>query len=180
MHGMSDTTPAEPDSLHAWLNEYDGRSVSLLSEAEALFGGRADYVDTLIELAGDIQDHIAGGATWLLKHHVESGGTLTSEQTAALLANVREARGWETLLHVCQSVRYLDVEAGLAADLVRWIEPLLSEQRPFVRAWALDALCAVAERCPVYKQQALAALEVAEKDPGASVRARARRLKKRE
>ncbi len=170
----------EPDSLHAWLDEYDGRSVSLLSEAEALFGGQADYVDTLIGLAGDGQNHIAGGATWLLKHHVEGGGNLSPEQTAALLANVREAKGWEALLHVCQSIRYLDIETGLAADLVGWVEPLLADQRPFVRAWALDALCAVAERCPAYKEQAGAALEIAANDPGASVRARARRLKKRE
>ncbi len=178
MHGMSDTMPAEPDSLRGWLNEYDGRSVSLLSEAEALFGNRPDYLDSLIELAGDGQNHIAGGATWLMKHHVEAGGALTAEQTAALLANVRDAKGWETLLHVCQSIRYLDIEAGLAPDLIDWIEPLLTDQRPFVRAWALDALCAVAERSPKYKAQAAAALEAAEKDPGASVRARARRLKK--
>ena len=63
--------------------------------------------------------------------------------------------------------------------LARWLEPLLRHERPFLRAWSLDALAHLAAAHPGHGAAYAAALVRALEDDAASVTARARRLAKR-
>ncbi|MDJ0952003.1 MAG: hypothetical protein QNJ94_24085 [Alphaproteobacteria bacterium] len=162
--------------LRERLADYDGRATTLLTEAAAAFGGRPGYLDDLIALAGDAEQFVSDGSTWLIKHHLEKGRALSAAQTSALLAQAGRITGWTAMLHLCQSVRHLIIAEADADALVRWLRPLLAHDRPFLRAWSLDALCSVGEQWPRIATEARDALARASEDRAASVRARARNL----
>ena len=164
------------DRLRTRLSAFDGRAMTVLGEIAADFGGADDYPDLLITLAGDASGPVSSGATWLIKSRLEKGARLTDVQTAALCARMDSIEDWSAQLHVCQSVQYLEIGSGEAAGLVRWLKPLLTHKRPFLRAWALDALCHVARRHSGFVCLARDALSNGHDDPAASVRARARNI----
>ncbi|MDJ0979791.1 MAG: hypothetical protein QNI87_14800 [Erythrobacter sp.] len=172
------------EGLRTMLGAFDGRAMSLLGEAEAAFGGEPGYVDTLVALVPGSQTCEAGpfvgsGATWLLKSFLEKGGALSAEQTGALISALpQKADGahWSTALHLCQSIRYLDLTVTQGSSIRGWLKPLLTHNRPFVRAWSLDALAHLAKRHEEHRADFAESLRIAGEDPAASVRARARKL----
>ena len=163
--------------LRSMLSEYDGKATTYLGEAEAALSGEDGYLDALVSLRGEEEGHIAGGASWLLKSALEKGRALSEGQIEALAARLPEITGWAAQLHICQSVRLLTVSADSAKRLADWLAGLLNHQRPFLRAWSLDALGVLAEAHSEHGQAFNAALALAHEDEAASVRARARNLK---
>ena len=158
------------------LAHYDGRSVSMLSELTARYRDNASYIDAIVSLSADAEDNISDGATHMIKIHVDGGGALSAKQTGALVKSCGAVTSWQAQLHICQVIARLTLSASQAAALAPWLKPLLSHRRPFLRAWALDALCAIAQANDKFKKQALDALTAAENDKAASVRARARHI----
>ncbi|KWV91951.1 chorismate lyase [Erythrobacter sp. YT30] len=130
-----------------------------------------------MRLAADAEDNISSAATWLLKSWLEKGGAITTKQTAELCAELPGVTSWQAQLHLCQSIRFLDVTKDAAAAVHRWLVPLLAHDRPFVRAWSLDALASLARQHSHLHAAFAKALEHAEQDEAASVRARARNIK---
>lgn len=165
-------------ALRNALENFDGKAVSMLSEIRAQFGGRKTFVAELAALAGDDDAAVSDGATWLIKNLLEEGVRLTKAQTATLLDRLDDITTWQAQLHVCQSVRHLDVPARQSDAFADWLTPLLRSDRPFLRAWSMDALQRLAAGNAELKARAAAALDAAEQDPKASVRARARRWRK--
>lgn len=163
------------------LRAYDGRAVSMLGEIEADFGGEADYVNRLIALAAHQQAEVSSGATWLIKaalikSALERGQPLSAPQTRKLCAHIPDITAWQAQLHICQSAGYLTIAQEDAAAIARWLKPLLTHDRPFLRAWSVDALCRIAAHHSKYAPAAREAVAAAGEDPAASVRARARKL----
>ena len=158
------------------LREYDGKAVSLLNETIARFGGEAWFYDAVVDLCGDEASYVAEAATWIVKAHLDEGGDFAPEQTERYLDAVHGLKSWQAQLHACQSIDRLVVEAEQAASLADWLEPLLTHERPFLRAWSLNALCRLAEAHPALEPRARKGLDRAAEDDAASVRARARKL----
>ena len=165
-------------SLEEALGQFDGKATSVLSEIRAVFGDGEAFRDDLVRLAGQGQAPIAAGATWLIKALLDDGVRLTPSQTEALVGALDALRSWQAQLHVCQSVGRLDLSAVQADTCADWAARLVRSDRPFLRAWAMDALQHLASRSLHAKILAEAALAVAEQDPAASVRARARKWRK--
>jgi len=168
--------PASIDPLRGALAEFDGRAVTLLSEAAVQFESDKHYLKHLVILAQDPEDNISSGATWLIKTHLEAGGDLCASETSRLLERLDAIRDWQAQLHICQSIQFLTPDNDAAEQTRLWLAPLLAHKRPFLRAWALDAICHLASLFPVHQGEATRALEIALCDPAASVRARARNL----
>ncbi|MEQ9813494.1 MAG: hypothetical protein RLO50_12015 [Azospirillaceae bacterium] len=159
------------NELYAALRQYDGRALTILSEAAARFGQRPGYLGALIDLAPNRVRFVSAGATWMLKAALEGGSRLTPPQTARLLGKLDGITAWQARLHVCQVSCRLDVPEEHQAAFRRWLTPLLAAERPFLRAWALDALCRLdATHCETL-------LDRMAEDPAASVRARVRNLR---
>lgn len=165
------------DLLRDQIAEFDGRSTTILGEAEARFKNDADYLESLIALAGDPSSEVSSGATWLLKAFFEGGGSLSDVETTALMAQLANVTAWDAQLHLCQSARHLTLKGNDAKGFAAWLEPLMAHKRPFVRAWSVDALCRVAVQSPEYKNAAQDALAAASEDDAASVRARVRNVR---
>ena len=162
-------------ALRDALGNFDGKAVSMLSEIRARHGGRKDFVSALVSLAADDDAPVSDGATWLIKNLLEDDVRLTASQTEALIDGLDAVTTWQAQLHICQSVQYLEVPSTLAGAFTDWLDPLLRSDRPFLRAWSMDALQQLASHNPTFSGRAAAALDAAREDPAASVRARARR-----
>jgi len=172
--GITETIVMPPEQdLRAELRRYDGGATATLAAMDLRFGTRRGYLDSLVTLAGDPERPVSDGATWMLKSALEAGRQLTPEQTARLLDGLDAIVAWQARLHVCQCAAHLDVPADRTEAHRRWLMPLLSAGRPFLRAWALDALC------HLDGTDCAALLERMGEDPAASVRARVRNLRKR-
>lgn len=147
-----------------------------LEGIRAQFGAREGYADTLILLSADAADHISTAATWLLKNFLETGGSLASVQVERLIERLPAVTARGAQLHVCQSVRFLEIPPNYAASLLVWLRPLRSSKHPFLRAWSIDATCEMALQRPNAMPEARNVLEAALSDPSASVKARARAI----
>ncbi len=163
------------------LADYDGRAVTILSEAEARHGAHPDYVDALCVLIAQEARLLQEAATWLIKARLEVHGAPTARDSArvcaAALVLARPDAPWQAVLHILQCAQALAPPAGQDGRdaLVQIAQAHETHSRPFVRAWAMDALCACAQLDPKFAADAARALAQAEADPAASVRARARR-----
>ena len=156
---------------------FDGRNLTALGDIAARHEGDLGYVDGLVALADVSDGQVSQGATWLLKTFLEAGGDVTQSQSRMLISKLDTVANWASQLHLCQLIRYLRPNVQEAKDIVRWLSPLLSHDRPFLRAWSLDALCHIAVDHTAYANRAEKALSSATRDPAASVRARAKNLR---
>ena len=166
------------DALSKAIAGFDGRASTPLTEAKAALGGRADFHRAAVALADDGDAAVSSGATWLIKHELEAGWAMPAGLARALTARLGGVTDDWAMLHLCQSARLMPL-AGTDLGIWRdWLAPLLSHDRPFLRAWSLDALCRLGELESAYQAEADGHLARMASDPAASVRARARRLEK--
>ena len=182
------------DQLVAGLSAYDGRDTKFLQALADQHAASADYVDCLIKCFDRNPTTIADGASWLLLAHLRGGGDggggdnsdgdgdgcyggdLTPRLVDGLIAQTNVLTSWAAQLHICQSLRLIPLDADQALVLAEWLRPLLGSEKPFVRAWSLDAFLHVCTLLPSHAGEGRMALEAALNDPAASVRARARNL----
>ena len=165
--------------LEGALKRYDGKTTATLSEIRAAFGGRQTFPSDLVRLAAHDDTRVSEGATWLIKDLLDGGARLTPSQTEDLLGRLDAVSSWQAQLHICQAAGRLETPAHLTDACADWLTSLLQSDRPFLRAWSMDALQHLASRSRKLAGRAEAALAAAEQDPAASVRARARNWRKR-
>lgn len=156
------------------LRDYDGRSQTILSEVANRHRGEADFLSRLVGLALDDEPVLSVGATWILKAELAQGAVLAQKDADRLVRGLERIGAWQAQLHVCQSIVHMTVHTELAPVMESWLTSLLDTPRPFLRAWASDALCRLRGASP----QTAALLERMELDDAASVRARVRNLKR--
>lgn len=165
------------DELRARLQAFDGKAVTILGEIEAEYRARSFYIESLIALAAAKDDMVSDGATWLIKSALEKGMSLSEQQVGQYIGQFPKLSSWAASLHACQSVQFMEIPSGLADPAVRWTSELLDHDRPFLRAWAMDALCRIAVQHDAFHDAASEAVRHASQDKAASVRARARKLR---
>jgi ribosomal protein S18 acetylase RimI-like enzyme len=168
--------PGGADALMARLREsltaHDGRSPTIPSEAAAQFRDAPGFLAAVIGLAADEERTVSEAATWILKSELEAGAKLDRTMTNRLIEQLGSLKAWQAKLHICQTVSHLDLQETAREGLRGWLTPLLDAERPFLRAWALDALC----HLPGTRVDAL--LRRMAEDSSASVRARVRNLRR--
>lgn len=96
-----------------------------------------------------------------------------------IVARLDAVPTWQAALHLCQTAQFLDFTPDQARQFAGWAARFLGHERPFLRAWSMDALHYAAAQAPELALLAERALSAAEKDKAASVRARARNTRAR-
>lgn len=159
------------------LREYDGKSTAILGEIAHRWSQKPHYLEALLGLFRNSDPTTQNGASWLFKSFVEGDEPVGNEVSTGLCDQAALLNDWAAQLHVCQSVQHLTFGPVEARKLGTWVRTLLDHDRPFLRAWSLDALVGLSSFDPLLRLQAKKALLQALSDPAASVRARARKLK---
>jgi len=167
------------DQLRNALLDFDGRATTILGEAEAKLRHAPDYVDALIAMIPSDEAHVSAGATWLLKSAFEAKLELSVEQMQAYCELVPRVTKWAAQLHTCQSIQFFTVPVDAQPALIAWLKPLLQSERPFLRAWSLDALAHIAAGNADDVDMLQRWLAAGLADDAASVRARARQIERR-
>lgn len=162
--------------LRRRLEDFDGKAVTILGEIEHAFIDAPSYMQTLLTLVADQTPHIGNGATWLIKSALEKGHGLTASQALDVCGQIPSLTDWMALLHICQSIRFMSIPPDHASSIMAHLRPLTAHKRPFLRAWALDAIVHIAARHPEHAEDARLHLKAGLEDTAASVRARARQL----
>lgn len=157
------------------LQAFDGKAVSVLSEARVRFGAQPDFQNTLVHLAVSDAPRMSEGATWLIKDILSTGGCLSAGEVNVLFGSISKVTAWQAQLHICQSFEYLEVPTAHDGAVLAWLQPLLCAKRPFLRAWSMNALQHLSQRSVRFEGPAQTALHQAADDDAASVRARARK-----
>lgn len=165
--------------LEILLQEYDGVSTTILSEARMACRSGESYLSDLIALCGDARPLMADGATWILKAEIEDGTVIPSDLVALLVDGLGEVGSWAACLHLCQSVEGIALTSDQAEKYRLWAMALADHDRPFLRAWALHAQVYLIVTYALADGAVVGLLGAAGEDKAASVRARARQLQKR-
>ena len=159
------------------LRAFDGKAISILSEARARFGRRADFLGELAALVGSQEGSVSDGATWLIKNCAESGVVPGPPEVAAIVARLDAVTTWGAALHLCQTAEFFAFTSDQARRFAEWATQFRDHKRPFLRAWSMNALQHAARCAPDLAPLAQKALAHAEEDGSASVRARARHVR---
>jgi len=166
------------NTLEANLLEFDGKAISILSEAIAAHHDSADYLKQVIHFSTDKRPYVADGATWILKFEAENGLRVGSDRLIPLIANLEAIKSWPAQLHLCQAVDAFEFTEKQAEQFYHWAASMHNHERPFNRAWSLHAQVVIAAKFAKFRKSASLALVNSEADVAASVRARVRNLKK--
>jgi hypothetical protein len=161
------------------LRAYDGKAISILSEARAQLGDDGNLLKKLVTFVDSQEGSVAEGATWLIKNCAESGVVPSPSEVAAVVSRLDAVPTWQAALHVCQTAQFLEFTPDQARQFAQWAARFLAHERPFLRAWSMDALQHTAVQASDLAPLAERALSNAEKDKAASVRARARNARTR-
>lgn len=159
------------------LRTFDGKAVSILSEARTQFGDNANFLSELAALIGSDEAYVADGATWLIKDCAENGMVIKPKVIAVIIDRLDAVPSWQAALHLCQAADFFVLTPSQARRFGEWAAGFLDHQRPFLRAWSMSALQHTARRTPDLAGLAETALTNAEQDRSASVRARARQVR---
>ncbi len=164
--------------LEDYLQEFDGVAVSVVSEARAACSSMPGYFDELIRLCADPRPTISIGATWILKAECDDGNSFGPALIDRLVQRLDDISPWQAQLHICQSFEAFEISAEHAKKFSGWAASLANHSRPLLRAWSLHLRVILSIRFEEFRRTAENALLKAEDDVAASVRARARNLRK--
>lgn len=139
---------------------WDGKATGPLRDVAKRL--TADDYAALLQACRSDDELIARAASWVLKAAYEAGSDILFP--ADVLSGDPH---WEVALHLLQSVQHAAVD--FPPEI---IAPYLTHKKPMIRAWALDAYVRLGAT------DADDVLRNAHDDPAASVRARARNLRK--
>lgn len=129
------------EHLRQELSAYDGRNPTILSELSMRYRAHTGFQSDLVTLASDEVPTISEGATWMLKAELEEGYVLPPQDIDRLASRLSEVTAWQAKLHICQSMRYLLVPKKSKQVIEDWLKTMFDAQKPFLRAWSIDAYC---------------------------------------
>ncbi|MHA2815162.1 hypothetical protein [Vibrio campbellii] len=119
------------------------------------------------------------GGTWLLKHHLECGGTLSTEEQQAILIRLPSYEHWESKLHILQVLEHFCITKQTRRVLEPFLRHGLSDINKFIKAWSFNGLYELAVQYPELQNEVSELLHLALAHEPASVKARVRRLLKK-
>ena len=159
------------------LETYDGVATSILTETQKLCNDGPDFLEKIISLIAYPSEKISEGATWILKAEIENGAALPPDYVDLICDKLDHIQSWQAILHILQLSDKLTLTSNQAQMISCWAEKFLDHQRPFLRAWSLNALIKAMMASTANAEIIESILSRAEEDEAASVRARARKLR---
>ena len=153
---------------------WDGKSATAIAAVHERHRTERGFVSGLIDLLSE--PDAQRGASWLLKHHLDSGKRLNSAQARKVYHALAGLAHWESCLHLLQSLQYLNVASDDRTLVEGFVRRCLGQDNKFVRAWAYDGLYRLAAQYADLTEEVDKIFDMAMRDEAPSVKARIRRL----
>ncbi len=162
------------DSLSSW----GGKSSEDIQKIYQQYESSFSFIDDVVTMIASAVEEKA--ATWLLKHYVEKGNTLSAEHIHTIYHSLPKLTLWEAHLHLLQCMTYMPIQSKDKKVVDIFIRKNLSSENKFVRAWAYNGLYELASCFPDLQAEARSIFAMAMNDEAASVKARIRNIMKKE
>jgi hypothetical protein len=162
-------------SIEADIRQWNGKSGHDIRGIYSRYKDQPELSESLVELSAD--HDLETGATWLLKHHLEtSSGTLNSRLSERLIGCGSGFASWEARLHLLQMLDGLEIRDGAVGKLAKFVDACLDDRKTLVRAWSYHGLQHLARLDPSRHADILARLKRAEEtEHAASAKVRLRK-----
>jgi len=151
--------------------------VARLAEILRKYESAPDTGRQLAEAVASGSPTLERAGAWLLRRWAARTPGVAATDWAVVLDALPGVRRWEARLLLCQ---LLAERPGLADGdrdaVAAFVRAGVGDRNPFLRAWAITALHAIAVRHPELRAEARRRVAAGRRDPAASVRARMRRL----
>ncbi len=163
-------------ALKSDLSDWDDKSADTIKSVYLAHSQAKDFTSSILALIENPACTI--GATWLLKHHLESNVSLTENERTVVYQLLPELEEWQARLHILQSIPYMPIPEPCWQALEIFLRQSLNDPNKFVRAWTYNGLHELAEYNDSLREEVDAILEMGLRDEPASVKARIRNIKK--
>lgn len=154
------------------------KSIEPLSAIYQHHKGSTDFISNLLEVLLSNQN-LNKEASWIIKHHIESRGALTLDESKKLIQALGKMNNWESQLHILQCIPKITLSKKLVENIEAEVYALLKSERPFVRAGAFEAYDTIVQFIPELENEFRIICEEALIKETASVKVKARRALKR-
>lgn len=136
------------------------------------------FVRDLAEAAVSGDPALSRNGCWLLKLYLEGGGSLADEAACEILQDgLGELRHWVAHLTLCQAFADPVAQAPLdPVPLADFLRDCLRDSRTIVRAWAISAMVALAQRESAYRDEAMEAFAEGLRGEAPAMQARMKHL----
>ncbi len=166
------------DGLRQQLLSWDGKSTDVLKQLAPRFRNNEHLAPTLIAFLGEPQ--LQKGASWLLKNHLDGGGSVDRTSCSAIVRQLSGLKHWEADLHVLQCVAHLEIARDDRLEFEEFLERCIASKNKFVRAWAYNGYYELSRQYPEYRESVGHLLQQGLESEPASVKARIRNILKKE
>lgn len=153
---------------------FDGKSVEPFRSVAELLEPTAGNLRELVRMAGNGSRKVEIGATWVVKHLVETGeldAAIAADELISLLERVEHD---ESRLHLLQTLPHLELPAASLPTLHDRLLTLLDGSNKFVRAWSYNGMALLARADSSYLDETLDLFSRAMETESAAVKARIR------
>ena len=163
-------------SIESELSTWDKKSASSIAAIYQRYKDDKQLIEQLIQLMTQKEHQI--GATWLIKHALENGDQIHSNQAVLVFEKLPLLDHWESKLHVLQCLRHLPIARSELKAVETFIRKALTSSNKLLRAWAYSGFYELSRQFPEYAEETRQLFQLAMQDEAASVKARIRNIMK--
>lgn len=164
-------------SIETTLLSWDGKSADDITAIYLQYHDLPAFSSEIISCISN--PDLEKGATWLIKHYLESGGELKPQEIKTIYKHLLKLEHWEAKLHILQSIPKMPIAKAEKSMVERFLRQCLMSDNKFIRAWAYNGFYELSEQYIEYRQETRSFFTMALRDEAASVKARIRNILKR-
>jgi hypothetical protein len=139
--------------------------------------GDKNYFRTLVEAVASGSPVLERAGAWLLRRSVAERGGCPAEDWAVVLDALDGVRSWYGRLILCQMLsEQPELMNGAPVDVAEFLRSCVTDAKPTVRAWSVNAFHQLARRHKEFRAEARRLVAAARRDPAPCVQARLRHL----
>lgn len=161
-------------TLEAAIAAWDLKSSNDIGRIYRQYSVKPSFGTALTALIGERA--LERGASWLLKHHLETGWLdITPANVSTIYGSLNDLEHWEARLHLLQCIPHLPIPRSHVKPLERFLRNAISDEVKFVRAWGYNGWHQLGIQHAEYQPQVVEILERAkasETAPSVKVRIR--------
>ncbi|MEO0333723.1 MAG: hypothetical protein AAF223_18955 [Bacteroidota bacterium] len=166
------------DTLTHSLTHWDGKHIDHLVSLYNSHISDVTFIDNIIQLYQSHED-LRRATSWLIKHHYDSGNTLSAKQIKQIVSIAHCLQHWESQLHILQLIPRFDINVKMAEHLEPFAREKMNSDKKFVKAAAYEAYLEIVKNIPELRNEYRLICEEALTHESASVKAKVRKILKR-